>query len=112
LAQTGGIAVSQATGNVAWFWQSPSLPGPVGQSAVGLAWSSAERTSTPGLPRGWRYTVSTGSPWVRLITFDSRISVTSAPTATTVTRTDDDSVRVSFGSAPLLDDATRTIGWL
>lgn len=106
LAQTGGIAVNQVTGNAAWSWQAPSLPGPIGELSVGLAWSGAERSSAPGLPRGWRYTVSTGSPWMRLLTSDTRTSVAAAPTSTTVTRTDDDSVRVSYGTSQTLGDVS------
>jgi hypothetical protein len=61
----GSVSVSGATGQASWAWTSPTLAGPAGGVGLGLAWSSGAKAS-PGMPEGWRLSVSSSSPWMAL----------------------------------------------
>jgi hypothetical protein len=56
----GSVSVSGATGQASWAWTSPTLAGPAGGVGLGLAWSSGAKAS-PGMPEGWRLSVSSSS---------------------------------------------------
>jgi RHS repeat-associated protein len=91
----GSVSVSGATGQASWAWTSPTLAGPAGGVGLGLAWSSGAKAS-PGMPEGWRLTVSSSSPWMALEESPVDVEAVDVPAAPAATRTSANRVRVDF----------------
>jgi RHS repeat-associated protein len=91
----GSVSVSGATGQASWAWTSPTLAGPAGGVGLGLAWSSGAKAS-PGMPEGWRLSVSASSPWMALEESPVDVEAVDVPAAPAATRTSATRVRVDF----------------